>query len=175
VLNAREINGLRLFISKVRCATCHSGPLLSDQHFHNTGVPPLDRQPPERGRTDAVARVRADEFNCPGPYSDARPEQCAELRFIADDDPAKLGAFRRPGLRNVAQRAPYMHAGQLATLQDVVAHYAQSPPAAVGRSELVHAREGRGGHERLRLSAQEIADLVRFLGTLSGSITEQAP
>lgn len=171
VLDAREISGLRLFIGKARCATCHSGPLLSDQHFHNTGVPPLEHQRPERGRADAVARVRADEFNCLGPYSDARAEQCAELRFIADDDPAMLGAFRTPGLRNVAQRAPYMHAGQLATLEDVVAHYVKSPAAAVGRSEL----DGHGRHKPVRLSQDEIADLVRFLGTLSGSVADQAP
>ena len=175
VLDAREINGLRLFIGKARCATCHSGPLLSDQHFHNTGVPPLDRQRPERGRADAVARVRADEFNCLGPYSDARAEQCAELRFIADDDPAMLGAFRTPGLRNVAQRAPYMHAGQLATLEDVVAHYVKSPAAAVGRSELAHVLDGHGRHTPVRLSEEEVADLVRFLGTLSGPVADQAP
>ena len=175
VLDAREVNGLRVFIGKARCATCHGGPLLSDQHFHNTGVPPLDPRRPERGRAEAVARVRADEFNCLGPYSDAKPEQCGELRFIVDDDPALLGAFRTPGLRNVAQRAPYMHAGQLATLEDVVAHYVQSPPAAMGRSELAQARDGHGGRGRLRLSQEEIADLVRFLGTLSGPITEPSP
>jgi cytochrome c peroxidase len=42
--------------------------------------------------------------------------QCQELRFMVDDDPALVGAFKTPGLRGVAQRAPYMHAGQLATL-----------------------------------------------------------
>jgi cytochrome c peroxidase len=172
VLDAREVNGLRLFIGKAQCATCHSGPLLSDHAFHNTGVPPLDPRRPERGRSDAVSQVRADEFNCLGPYSDARPEQCAELRFIAHDDPAILGAFRTPGLRNVAQRAPYMHAGQLASLEDVVSHYVSAPAAAVGHSELVQHGAVQAQRRPIRLSSQEIADLVRFLGTLSAPIIE---
>ena len=173
-LDARERNGLRLFIGKAQCATCHNGPLLSDHAFHNTGVPPLDPQRPERGRAEAVARALADEFNCLGPYSDARPVQCAELRFVAGDDPALLGAFRTPGLRNVAERGPYMHAGQMARLEDVVSHYAKAPPAAVGHSELAPHAGGAGERRPIRLSSQEIADLVRFLGTLSGPVVEVA-
>ncbi len=174
VLSAQEVNGLRLFIGKGQCATCHSGPLLSDQAFHNTGVPQRDAARPDRGRAAAVARVQADEFNCLGRFSDAKAEQCGELQFIADDDPTMLGAFKTPGLRNVAERAPYMHAGQIASLEAVVAHYAQSPRATIGHSELAHP-DGRGGHaERkpIRLSKAEQADIVRFLGTLSGPIVE---
>jgi cytochrome c peroxidase len=135
-------------------------------------VPPLDPLRPERGRAEAVARALADEFNCLGPYSDARPEQCTELRFIADDDPALVGAFRTPGLRNVAERAPYMHAGQMARLEDVVNHYAKAPPAAVGHSELAPHAGGPAERRPVRLSSREIADLVRFLGALSGPVVE---
>ena len=180
VLSAQEVDGLRLFIGKGQCATCHNGPLLSDQHFHNTGVPPRDAARPDRGRAAAVAKVQGDEFNCLGPYSDAKPatgSACQELRFIADADPAMEGAFRTPGLRNVAQRAPYMHAGQFATLEQVVAHYARSPAAAIGHSELAQ-RGGRNGHAERRpieLSAREQADLVAFLRTLSGPIVERMP
>ena len=34
-------DGLKLFIGKARCITCHNGPLLTDSCFHNTGVPPF--------------------------------------------------------------------------------------------------------------------------------------
>src|SRR4029079_14437151 len=34
-----EREGLRLFIGKANCSTCHYGALLTDNHFHNTGVP----------------------------------------------------------------------------------------------------------------------------------------
>ncbi|WP_395700411.1 cytochrome-c peroxidase [Aquabacterium sp.] len=116
VLQPDELRGLRLFIGKGQCVSCHNGPLFSDRQFHNTGVPPRDPARPDRGRADATAKVRADEFNCLGAFSDAAPAQCQELRFMVEDDPALLGAFKTPGLRGVAQRAPYMHAGQLATL-----------------------------------------------------------
>jgi cytochrome c peroxidase len=172
VLQPAEIKGLRLFIGKGQCVTCHNGPLLTDQQFHNTGVPPRDPSRPDRGRADATAKVRSDEFNCLGPFSDAQAKQCQELRFMVDDDPALVGAFKTPGLRGVAQRAPYMHAGQLSTLEQVVRHYVAAPHAAVGHSELTHRHAG-GGDARhaerapIELTDAEVADLVRFLEALS--------
>ncbi len=172
LLRADEARGLRLFIGKAQCASCHNGPLFSDQQFHNTGVPPRDAARPDRGRAAATAKVRSDEFNCLGPFSDARPEQCQELRFMVSDDPALEGAFKTPGLRGVAGRPPYMHAGQFAALEQVVRHYIAAPHAAVGHSELTHRHAGaaRPKHaERapIELSDAEIADLVSFLGTLN--------
>ncbi|HSO48693.1 MAG TPA: cytochrome c peroxidase, partial [Rhizobiaceae bacterium] len=38
-LNAEEIAGFRIFIGKGECANCHNGPRLTEDHFHNTGVP----------------------------------------------------------------------------------------------------------------------------------------
>ncbi len=170
-LTAQEVRGLRLFIGKGQCATCHNGPLLTDFQFHNTGVPPRDAPRPDRGRAAAVARVQADEFNCAGRYSDAPADGCAELRFIATDDPALEGAFRTPGLRNVALRAPYMHAGQFASLEQVVGHYVRSPTAALGRSELAYRGPGAAARAPIRLSDAEAKDLVAFLRSLS----EEAP
>jgi cytochrome c peroxidase len=176
-----EVRGLRLFIGKAQCVTCHNGPLLTDQQFHNTGVPPRDVARPDRGRADATAKLRGDEFNCLGPFSDAQPNQCQELRFMVSDDPALDGAFKTPGLRGVAQRAPYMHAGQFATLEQVVRHYVAAPHAVVGHSELTHRHGGGGiaaGHvERapIELSDAEVADLVTFLGTLSTDRQSAAP
>jgi cytochrome c peroxidase len=174
-LSSQEVNGLRLFIGKGQCATCHNGPLLTDRHFHNTGVPPRNRAHADRGRAAATAKVLGDEFNCLGPYSDAQPQACQELRFMVSDDPALEGAFKTPGLRNIAQRAPYMHAGQFTSLEEVVAHYVKSPTAAVGHSELAHERAAHGERKRIRLSEQEVKDLVAFLATLSGPITEVTP
>jgi cytochrome c peroxidase len=172
MLRANEVKGLRLFIGKAQCVSCHNGPLFTDQQFHNTGVPPRDAATPDHGRAAATAKVRGDEFNCLGPFSDAQPKQCQELRFMVSDDPALEGAFKTPGLRGVAQRPPYMHAGQFATLEQVVRHYVEAPHAAVGHSELTH-RHGSGTDrtqaERapVELTDAETADLVSFLGTLS--------
>ena len=51
------------------------------------------------------------------------------------DDPALEGAFKTPGLRGVADRAPHMNAGQFATLEQVVRHYVAAPRAAVGAAQ----------------------------------------
>ena len=163
VLDASEKNGLRIFIGKGRCITCHNGPLLTDQHFHNTGIAPRVPAQPDLGRRAGIAKLREDEFNCLGRFSDARPEQCEELRFLATDDHAMEAAFKTPSLRNVALRAPYMHAGQIASLADVVRHYSKAPSAAAGHSEL----------KPVKLSEDEVQDLAAFLGTLSGSVVEE--
>lgn len=169
----QEVNGLRLFVGKAQCATCHNGPLFTDQHFHNTGVPPRDRAQPDRGRAPATARVLADEFNCLGHHSDAPATACEELRFMATDDPGLVGAFKTPSLRNVALRPPYMHAGQFASLEEVVAHYVRAPAAAVGHSELAHAGPGHAARQRIRLTAREAADVAAFLRSLSGPLVER--
>jgi len=136
VLSPQEVRGLRAFLTRGQCVTCHNGPLLTDHAFHNTGVPPSDPRNPDRGRSEGLKKLLKDEFNCLGPYSDARPDQCGELQFLSTNDPGALGAFRTPSLRNVAARPPYMHAGQFASLDQVLQHYASSPKAAIGHSEL---------------------------------------
>lgn len=166
VLAPAEVRGLRVFLGPGQCATCHNGPLLSDQHFHNTGVPPRDPARPDPGRAAAVGPVQQDEFNCLGRHSDAPPDACQELRFIATGDPGMQGAFKTPSLRHVAERAPYMHAGQLATLEAVVDHYQRSPPAVLGHSELAHRGGGHAERRPIRLRPAEAADLVAFLRTL---------
>ena len=160
-LTRDEEAGLRLFIGEAGCTTCHNGPLLTDHHFHNTGVPaPHAPLPPDSGRAAGVRQALAGEFACTGPYSDAGPGDCQELRFAVVDGPELVHAFKPPSLRGVAERAPYMHAGQVATLDDVVAHYAAAPAAPFGHSEL----------RPLRLSERERRQLVAFLRTLSGPL-----
>ena len=75
----------------------------------------------------------------------------------ADLGTAGTRAFRTPSLRNVAGRAPYMHAGQFATLADVINHYNRAPAAPAGHSELAP----------LGLNAQERRQIEAFLRSLS--------
>jgi cytochrome c peroxidase len=172
VLSQQEVRGLRLFLTKGQCVTCHNGPMLTDQAFHNTGVPPIDRSKPDRGRAEGVKKLLADEFNCLGRYSDAKPEQCGELQFLASSDPGQLAAFRTPSLRNVAERAPYMHAGQFTTLEQVVQHYAASPKAVLGHSELAQPGEKHADRQTIRLTAAEVRDIAGFLATLTGPVVQ---
>jgi len=72
---------------------------------------------------------------------------------------AGLPAFKTPSLREVARTAPYMHDGALATLGDVVEHYAGK---LIKRPSLATAIV-----RDLVLSADEKAALIEFLKTLS--------
>ncbi|HEX6599740.1 MAG TPA: cytochrome c peroxidase [Gemmatimonadaceae bacterium] len=162
--SADEEAGLRLFIGKGNCANCHNGALFTDDHFHNTGVAtPNAALAPDSGRTTGVRQVLAGEFNCTSRYSDAKPDDCDELNFAVTDGEELVRAYKTPSLRDVANRAPYMHAGQITTLEDVVAHYDAAAKAPFGHSEL----------RPLHLSATEQQQLVAFLKTLTGPL--QAP
>ena len=156
-----EEAGLRLFIGKGSCVNCHNGSLLTDNHFHNTGVRVADASlPPDSGRATGVRQAIAGEFSCMGKYSDATPQDCEELRFAATEGEELVRAYKTPSLRNVAERAPYMHAGQIGTLGEVIEHYDRAPAAPFGHSEL----------KPLRLSAKERRQLEAFLRTLSGPL-----
>jgi len=163
ILTSDETAGLRLFIGKANCTQCHNGPLFTNNEFHNTGVPANATLPPDRGRLTGATDVLKDEFNCRSRWSDATPAQCAELEFLATGAHEQERAFKVPSLRNVAERAPYMHAGQLATLANVVAHYNLAPSAPGGHSEL----------KPLKLTPRELRQLEAFLRSLSGGT--QAP
>ncbi|KRB22548.1 MULTISPECIES: cytochrome-c peroxidase [Mesorhizobium] len=157
IFSREEILGLKLFIGKANCVTCHNGPRFTDNGFHNTGVPPVADLPPDRGRVDAVAQVEADPFNCLGAYRDGDVSACGELRFMVKDGPQLIRAYKTPSLRGAATRPPYMHAGQFSSLDEVVAHYAKAAPSVEGTSEI----------HPLELSDRERAALVAFLKTLS--------
>jgi len=157
VLSDDERKGLALFTGKANCVQCHNGPLYTNNEFHNTGVP--RGAAPDRGRFDGITKVRADEFSCKSRWSDAAG-QCPELDFMERPAAEHERAFKVPSLRNVAERAPYMHAGQYATLAQVLDHYNRAPAAPGGRTEL-HA---------LHLSDDERRQLEAFLRALNGPV-----
>jgi cytochrome c peroxidase len=67
-------------------------------------------------------------------------------------------AFKTPTLRNINQRAPYMHDGSLATLSDVIDHYDHG---------FEHRESLDGQIHTLGLTSAEKADLLAFLDTLT--------
>lgn len=154
--SSEEILGLKLFIGKANCVNCHNGARFTDNHFHNTGVPVVAGLPEDLGRETAVKEVAADPFNCLGKFSDAGPGACGELRFMVTAGEALTRAYKTPSLRGAAGRPPYMHAGQIGTLEAVLDHYATAPIAPSGTSE-VHP---------LTLSEREREALIAFLKTL---------
>ncbi|TBR40987.1 c-type cytochrome [Marinomonas agarivorans] len=68
-------------------------------------------------------------------------------------------AFKTPSLRNISQRAPYMHDGRFTTLQQVIVHYMSAGINRPTRSDLM---------EPFALTTDEISALEAFMLTLTG-------
>jgi len=155
-----EIKGLRLYLDKARCMECHNGPLFTNFEFHNTGILSYPGDLPDRGRIDGVREVRKQPFNCLGKYSDASPDQCKELTY-ARDGAELIGAFKTPSLRNLEGTAPYMHKGQITTLEETIIHYNDAPLAMIGHNE---------AENPLGLLPFERRQLEAFLKTLASPV-----
>ncbi len=158
-LSKDEARGLKLFIGKAQCINCHNGPLFTNNEFHNTAILSPTRQLPSIGRVEGVRKVFDDPFNCLGQHSDAEKNQCADLRFAKSGDEL-IGAHKVPTLRNVVETAPYMYAGQLETLEEVIEHYDSAPLAMIGHNE----------SKPLELSNKEKKQLELFLSSLSSPL-----
>lgn len=159
-LSDSERRGAQLFVGSGKCASCHSGPFLSDQKFHNVGLRPkqvavvfIDSDDP--GAAHGLDAARADPLNVAGKFSDGD-----DGRLPRETDDKLLGAFKTPMLRCVAQRPSFMHTGHIPALPAVIDFFAAGgdPYGYLGKSEL----------EVLDLSADDKADLVAFLHTLDG-------
>lgn len=160
-LSDAEIAGAKLFMDadKTQCLQCHNGPMLMNGDFHNVGTGNFSGPNLDYGRVFGLRGALMDEFNCLGPYSDAKPLECTELRFLNRDSHVPLeGAFKVPSLRALRQTAPYFHDGRFATLREVLEYYNDPPKPEVS-----------GPHELrpLGLTATELRQIEEFLLTFS--------
>lgn len=153
--------GLKLFIGEAGCVACHKTPLFSDSDFHAIGLGQTGAHVPteDLGRYGAVVSLLADPMSSAGAYSDA-PATSKVPSLIVDD--ALKGKFRTKHLRQVAETGPYMHTGGLATLAEVVEFYDR------GGDDAGFAGTKDPRIVPLGLTDAEEADLVAFLGTLTG-------
>jgi len=155
VSDAAKRGEILFFSQQLACFRCHggfnfSGATVSEGHevrhpeFHNTGL-----------------------YNVPGALSYPAPNLGI---FEFTKDPKDVGKFKAPTLRNTALTAPYMHDGSIATLGEVLDHY-----AAGGRT--LHSGPHAGiGHDNpnkdpliggFNMSGQERNDLIEFLKSLT--------
>ncbi|MBL7807900.1 MAG: c-type cytochrome [Saprospiraceae bacterium] len=95
---------------------------------------------------------------------DADADQKDEGRMKVTLDPADKAKFKTPSLRNIARTAPYMHDGRFTTLEQVVEFYNADVKNSATVEFLMQYNLQPGG---LGLSAQDKADLVAFLKTLT--------
>jgi cytochrome c peroxidase len=162
-LDAAEKLGLKVFVGKGRCVSCHGGPNFTDWKFHNVAEPQVGDHlaTEDAGRKGGVPSVRTGEFNCTSKWSDHPSKgQCAVASL--QEQARDLGAFKTPGLREVSKSAPYMHTGRLATLEEVVDHYDRGG----AKSGFVGTVDENV--RKLDLTAQERSALVKFMHALDG-------
>lgn len=163
-LTEPERLGLRVFIGKGRCLGCHSGPNFTDNQFHNIGVAQGGDNIPDsdEGRAAGVGKLLGSAFNCASSWSDhPNKGECAVTTLGAMG--GELGAFKTPSLRSINLSPPYMHTGNLATLESVIQHYdlGGAPNGTFDgvRDELIRP---------LSLDATERRSLAAFVTALEG-------
>lgn len=146
-LNDAAVRGLHLFRTTARCLNCHHGPLLTDGRFHNVGLTYYGRTYQDLGRYEITRQ------------------------------PADVGTFKTPTLRNIERTAPYMHLG-LFELDGVLNMYnagmptprrrpgQESDPLFPQKSPLL---------QPLALNQVDLADLKAFLSALTETRQRMRP
>lgn len=124
--------GLKIFNDKAKCFDCHFG----------------------------VDFTGNDQFRSLGLYNGKDLND--KGRFEVTKKETDLGRFKVPGLRNIAQTAPYMHNGMHKTLREVIDYYDEPNKFvsnSINRDSLLN--------KPLGLTEEEKKDLETFLLSLS--------
>ncbi|HEX4339519.1 MAG TPA: MbnH family di-heme enzyme [Polyangiaceae bacterium] len=155
-LTASEARGLALFNDdRFSCFQCHAGTSFT------------------RGTVAQGMSAPSEVFENTGLYNvDGKGAYPAATQGVIDftHQPADMGKFKAPTLRNIAVTAPYMHDGSIATLDEVLDHY-----AAGGRTIATGPNAGDGSKNPFKsgfvhgftATADERADLIAFLNSLT--------
>lgn len=155
-LSTSARRGMELFFSeRLECFHCHGGFLFSDAVVHADST------------FDETAFHNNGLYNIGG--TGAYPAGNQGLFELTGKDRDR-GRFRAPSLRNIGVTAPYMHDGSIATLEEVLEHYARG-----GRLIASGPNAGDGATHpnksffvrQFDLSSDEKADVVAFLRSLT--------
>lgn len=155
-LTEAEQRGMALFFGeRAECHHCHGSFNFNDQVVH------------ARSRDVETPFHNTGLYNLGGDGGFPYPNRGL---YELTGDPADMGAFRAPSLRNVAVTAPYMHDGSVPTLEAVIDLYSDG-----GRNIAAGPLKGDGRlnpHKsglitRIGLTPREKRDLLAFLGTLT--------
>jgi len=144
ILNNEEIEGMNLFMGKAKCATCHFTPL-----FNGT-VPP------------SYSKTEHEVIGTPNEPS-GKSLSPDKGRYIYNQMPQLIGAFKTPTVRNAAVTAPYMHNGVFKTLEEVVSFYNKGGGIGLG----YEVENQTLPFDKLNLTVKEEKALVAFMKTLT--------
>ena len=166
-LTAAETRGLAVFNGPGGCSGCHTSspaldgtpPLFTNFCYANLGLPKNPNNPYYKIPT---------KYN---PQGAGFVDQGAQL---TDGQSSEAGMFMTQSLRNVAVRTPYFHNGIFTTLQDVINFYNTRDLGGFAAPE-VPDTEDMTELGNLKLTKQNISDLIAFLNTLTDGYTATSP
>ena len=154
-LSPLALLGLTIFKGKGRCAECHllegTPAMLTDHAYHRAGVG-LDGITSNLPNLTEGVIQRSLQDGAIGNRVATHADEAQLGRFNVTQDPADIGLFRTPSLRDVSHTAPYMHDGSVVTLDD-----------AIDRE--VYYRSLQAGRP-LQLTVEEREELKAFLEAL---------
>ncbi len=157
-LSAQAQRGLALFRGRAGCSACHTlgdrTALYTDNAYH-PGPSPIPNSVLSRLQELAsrVTELRQRGADAELTALVSQNTDIAALgRYVATLDPADIGRFRTPSLRNVAVNAPYFHDGKVAALDEAI------------DAELYARHDAR---TPIVLTTNERADLKAFLEALT--------
>jgi cytochrome c peroxidase len=144
-ISAAAKRGEKLFFSEqMKCFHCHGGINFTDTVAH------------ERLEQPEIAFHNTGLYNLDG--GGAYPAGNTGVMQVSRDA-RDMGKFRAPTLRNIAVTAPYMHDGSIATLEEVIAHYAKGGRASSPlRSDFIQG---------FAITDAQTRDLIAFLDSLT--------
>lgn len=136
LLSNQELDGLNLI--NLKCRSCHTGELFTDNNYHNNAID--------------------DDF------SNTDHDGLFQGRFRVTFNPADLGKFKTPTLRNVMLTAPYMHDGRFKNIDEVLEHYNTGLKSSLTTDQLLFQNNNKLG---IPISASEKASIKAFLNALT--------
>ncbi|MGX5820908.1 cytochrome-c peroxidase [Chitinophaga lutea] len=139
----QEIHGMHLFRTKARCMNCHNGQFLTDESFHNIGLTYYKRKYEDLGRYNQTS------------------------------NPADVGKFKTPSLRDVMHNGPWMHNGLFGNITGIVNLYNSGmhmiDPTPEQKQKDPNYPVTDPLLRKLNLTKDEIAALVSFMDAISGT------
>ena len=163
-LSKQAQQGFKLFTGKGNCSSCHlinqDYALFTDDKMHNTGFgyqQSMSGKPLTHNITIAPGVTINVESKLITSVSGIEMDDLG--LFEVTQNPDDRWKFKTPSLRNIALTRPYMHNGQLNTLEQVIQFYNQGGSPNPGLSPMV---------KPLHLSDNEIKALLAFLESLTG-------
>lgn len=143
MMSAQEIRGLHLFRTKARCMNCHHGQFMTDESFHNIGLTYYKRKYEDLGRYEVTK------------------------------DPADVGKFRTPSLRDVMNTDPWMHNGLFGSMTGILNMYNSGMQMNTATAEQKQADPMHPVTDpilrKLNLSKEEIADIEQFMHAITAT------